>query len=66
MAMTSGLQSMLTQESVVNKLPKPILNLVSHTVAKCLEVLVDMLVGRNSRNDESWRVNEKRDRFLKK
>lgn len=51
-AMQSGSQCVLTLESIVVKLPKPIPNVVYRVLDQGLEVMGDMPVGKTSYNDE--------------
>lgn len=51
-AIPSESQSVLTQESLVGKLPTPISDVVCHALAQSLCLLRDMSVAENSRVDE--------------
>lgn len=56
---------MLTQNSILGELPALITNLVYHAFAHGSEVVGEIRVCENSRNDELEKVIEQRDRLLK-
>lgn len=49
---------MLTKESLVGELMTPIPNVIHHGMAQNLEMLRDVSVGENSRNEELKRVKD--------
>lgn len=55
---------MLTQNSLLGKLPTLIPNVAHYALAEGLEVWGDAPVGENSRNDKFDRVKEEPDRLL--
>lgn len=63
-AITSGSQPLLMQESLMGELSTPIPIVVHHAPAQSLEVLRDVSMNKNSRNDQFWRMKNKLDSQL--
>lgn len=52
-----SLEPVLTQESLKRELLRPVTNVVQNALAQGLQVLNNVLVGENSRNEEFEQVN---------
>lgn len=62
--MHSGLQPVLTEESLMGELQRLISNVIRHAFAQSLKVRSDVSVGENSRNEELGQAKDKRHRLL--
>lgn len=63
-AVSSGSQPVVMQETLVKDIPTSILSVAHRALAQALKVPGDVAVSKNCRNDEFVRMKEKRDCLL--